>query len=159
MGKKEIDDLIHKLYLDNKKKLTISDNGNVPDFSEKILSELFNEFSYSVDCFNKKAGNRSIDIFDVPKEIIEIIFNSKIEERGFILLFNKLKLVLVLFESENFISFSGKILYGKSNKSLIKLLRLSYEGENYTDLKFKDNSGSNVDKNNLIFQILNWGLN
>ncbi|NIP30306.1 MAG: hypothetical protein GTO02_09480 [Candidatus Dadabacteria bacterium] len=156
MSENDLDILLNKLFESNTLKFNNSNSSN--NIQEKISKLLYEQFEYSTSYLNSKYGNEVLEIFHIPSDLLAIIFNIDNGGIGFVMLFNKSKVVLVLCEKENYVAFIGKKINNSNNSKSIKLLRLSYENEG-NEINFRDSTGLKINTNDIIAQIIKWGLN
>lgn len=125
------------------------------NFSD-LKEEIFKKFETAKKFLNDKFEFNAIETMKLTNNILSLLFNVERGE-GFLISFEKSKLVLALFEDESFMTFVGR-----SENSLaknIKLLRLKIIGEENKNYYFKDNSGSSINIDEVVIQVMNWGLN
>ncbi len=125
------------------------------NFSE-IKKSIYKKFEDAINFLNEKYEYKAIQIIKVNNNFLSLLFNVD-KGVGFLIIFGKSKLVLALFEDDNFITFIGRSK-NLQNKN-IKLLRLNINSQNKNEYKLADNSGMKIDINEVVLQIIRWSLN
>jgi len=128
----------------------------------EVIEILFKQTELGVRIYNEESDNFKLSIFRLPKEFITIFLNISSDRIGFCLTSEE-KFVLFLEESPDKILILGKKIPKEENREFalnraIQLIKLQYEkvGDRFA---FKDNTGSVVDRKEIIIHIIKWLVN
>jgi len=128
----------------------------------EVIEILFKQTELGVRIYNEESDNFKLSIFRLPKEFITIFLNIPSDRIGFCLTSEE-KFVLFLEESPDKILILGKKIPKEENREFalnraIQLIKLQYEkvGDRFA---FKDNTGSVVDRKEIIIHIIKWLVN
>lgn len=151
----KIEKLLEDIFTNSQNKLSIHKIDNKENESSALKNLIYSEFEKAALFLNNKYEFKLIEIFQTPASLLSLLFNID-NGRGFLISFGKSKLVLVLLEEQNFLTFVGRT--SDSINKNIKLLRLTIFDLGNGNYTLKDNSGMNIDIYEVISVIMKWGV-
>ncbi len=129
---------------------------------EEVMLELYNRTKLGVKTYNEAIGLKKLYVFTLPGELIQLLLNRMRKKIGFCLT-TDLKIVLILEDDTGQILVLGRRSenYGDNEfiiSKAIQLIRISYEKLRGKGFTYRDNTGSFVDIDEVIVQIIKWAV-
>ena len=147
---------------------TISENRVIVKSDEStgsialVMQEFYRRTKLGVETYNEVFGLKKLSVFMLPGELIQLLLNRMRKEIGFCLTTDR-KIVLIFEDDTGQILVLGKRKENYADNEFIlskaiQLIRISYEKLTGKALIYKDNTGSLLDIDEVIIQIIKWAV-
>ena len=162
MQKREFENELKELVIKYKKDINVSESDAEFGFNNTqnlnpAVNILYEKFEQSIVLFNKEFGTQVLFIEKLSVEIFKLLLNfDDINSCFFLRSLNKL--VFVFNEGTDQITFFGRIKSAKkqnANPRFVQLFKLAVISAN-NKTEFKDNTGRNINIEEVIIQIIRW---
>lgn len=162
MQMREFEDELKELVINYKKDINASESDAEFGLDKAynmspVLNNVYEKFEQSIVLFNKEFGTQVLFIEKLSVEIFKLLLNFEDINSCFFLR-SQSKLVFVFNEGKDQITFFGRIKSAKKQKAnprFVQLFKLAVISENST-FEFKDNTGRNINIEEVVVQIIRW---
>ena len=162
MQKREFEDELKELVIKYKKDINVSESDAEFGFNNTqnlnpAVNILYEKFEQSIALFNKEFGTQVLFIEKLSVEIFKLLLNFEDINSCFFLR-SLSKLVFVFNEGTDQITFFGRIKSAKkqnANPRFVQLFKLAVISAN-NKTEFKDNTGRNINIEEVVIQIIRW---
>lgn len=159
---REFEDELKELVINYKKDINASESDaefgldNAQNLNPAV-NIVYEKFEQSIVLFNKEFGTQVLFIEKLSVEIFKLLLNFEDIDSCFFLR-SQSKLVFVFNEGTDQITFFGRIKSAKKQKAnprIVQLFKLAViSAHNKTE--FKDNTGRNINIEEVVVQIIRW---
>jgi len=162
MQKREFENELKELVIKYKKDINVSESDAEFGFNNTqnlnpAVNILYEKFEQSIVLFNKEFGTQVLFIEKLSVEIFKLLLNfDDINSCFFLRSLNKL--VFIFNEGTDQIPFFGRIKSAKkqnANPRFVQLFKLAVISAN-NKTEFKDNTGRNINIEEVVIQIIRW---
>ncbi len=162
MQMREFEDELKELVVNYKKDINASESDAEIGLDKAynmspVLNIVYEKFEQSIVLFNKEFGTQVLFIEKLSVEIFKLLLNFEDIDSCFFLR-SQSKLVFVFNEGTDQITFFGRIKSAKKQKAnprFVQFFKLAVISENST-FEFKDNTGRNINIEEVVVQIIRW---
>lgn len=129
---------------------------------EEVMREFYRRTRLGAKTYNEAIGLKMLSVFRLPDELIQLLLNRTRKKIGFCLR-TDLKIVLILEDETGQILVLGKRKENYADNEIIlskaiRLIRISFEKVRRKDLIYRDNTGSLIDIDEVIIQLIKWAV-